>query len=37
MADDLDLVPVDYEPFIVGSADVPSSTGWQRYDPSSGS
>jgi hypothetical protein len=35
MANDFDLVPVDYEPFPVGAADVPSSAGWQRYDPSS--
>jgi hypothetical protein len=32
MANDFDLVPVDYDPFTVGAADVPSSAGRQRYD-----
>jgi hypothetical protein len=35
MANNFDLVPVDYDPFTVGAADVPSSAGRQRYDPSS--
>jgi hypothetical protein len=35
MANNFDLVPVDYDPFTVGAADIPSSAGWQRHDPSS--
>jgi hypothetical protein len=33
MADDFDLVPVDYNPFDPSASDAPSSAGWQRYDP----